>query len=124
MKQISIDFPSKTIYFNTDSQKGTEYGGDLDKTKLESFIPDKYRQNTCFTWDFENDTFSVNEDIPTPSPDSLGPAPSAFKAVEVIPMPGLKGRHKEFLNIIDYSELSVAEIFPLEMLRLMGLADK
>ena len=46
----------------TTGQQGTERNTDLNKVAFNSFIPEQFRGRNSFTWDFEQETFAVNQD--------------------------------------------------------------
>lgn len=54
MKSIELDFNA--------GHQGTETNPDLKKIAFNSFIPEQFRDRNSFTWNFENETFAVNQD--------------------------------------------------------------
>ena len=61
MNSISLDFDNNMICFMTEGQQGTESNPDLKKVAFNSFIPEEFRDRNSFTWNFENETFAVNQ---------------------------------------------------------------
>ena len=119
MKSISLDFKNDRICIMNEGQQGTEHGEGLKKVKFNSFIPEKFREHSSFTWNFESETFAVNQDY------ILHPGcimtKDCFIPEVILPMPGLKKRYEEFISILGYEEFSwKADDFPEELRGLFG----
>ena len=119
MKSISLDFKNHTICIMKEGQKGTERNHTIKKVAFHSFIPEKYRENSSFTWDFENEKFSVNKDF-TLEKGCIMTA-DCFIPQLIISMPGLKERYDEFVAIMGYEEVDLKEEMPIELRKLLGL---
>lgn len=120
MKRISVDFDNNVVCIMTAGQQGTERHDSLKKAALNSFIPEKYRGNGSFTWDFENETFSVNQ--PYRLHDGGIMTSDSFVPEIIVPMRRLGRRFEEFVAILGYEEVSLKEELPAELLRkLFGL---
>lgn len=65
MKSIGIDFSNRMLCIMTEGQQGTERAIEelSDISKFYCFIPEKYRNHTSYTWNFEDETFSVEQTI-------------------------------------------------------------
>lgn len=118
MKSISLDFNNNCICIMTKGQQGTEIAPDIKKAALNSFIPEQYRDRSSFTWNFENDTFCVNQPYVLHSGCIM--SKDCFIPEIIIPMPGLGKRYNEFLSIIGYKEEYID--FSKELLKLFGLS--
>lgn len=119
LKSIALDFDNHMVCIMTDTQQGTEQNSSLKKVAFHSFIPERYRENSSFTWNFENETFSVNQ------PFVLQPGAimtqDCFIPEMIIPMKGLGKRFEEFVAILGYEEVDLKSEMPEEMRRLLGL---
>ena len=121
MKSVAIDFSNNTICFMTDGQQGTEYLPDVEKKAMFAFIPEEYRKEDSFTWDFEDGMFSVNRRISLTRGELI--TEDSFVPAKIMPMPSLKERYSEFLNAIGYEEMNVGDILkelPKEVWKLLG----
>ena len=121
MKSIALDFKNNRICFMTANQQGTERYPDLKKDDFNHFIPEKFHDKNSFTWDFENETFSVNQDILLH--DGCIITKDDFLPELIIPMPGLKKRYKEFIAIMNYEEVDLKSEMPEAIRKLLGLDD-
>ena len=120
MKSISLDFKNNRICIMTDGQQGTEHGQDMKKEKFNSFIPDKFREYNSFTWNFEAETFAVNQDYNLK--DGCIMTKDCFIPEVILPMHGLKKRYDEFIAILGYEETAwKTEDFPEELRGLFSL---
>lgn len=118
MKSISLDFTNEMICFMTEGQQGTERNPDIKKIKFHSFIPEKYRDYSSYTWNFENDTFSVNQDYVLL--DGCIMTKDCFIPQFIMPMPGLGKRYEEFVAILGYEEVNFIESLPEALRKLLG----
>lgn len=119
MKSIAIDFQNHIVCIMTAGQQGTESNLNLKKGDFASFIPEKLMSYSSFTWDFENETFSVNQEYKLL--DGCIMTKDCFIPELIVPMPKLSNRYDEFLAIMGYEEVeSCASIFE-EVLKILGL---
>ena len=120
MKSISLDFKNNRICIMTECQQGTEHGQDMKKIKFHSFIPEKYREYDSFTWNFEAETFAVNQNYELK--DGCIMTKDCFIPLVILPMHGLKKRYEEFIAILGYEETAWnPDDFPEELRGLLGL---
>ena len=103
----------------TEGQQGTESNQDMKKVAFYSFIPEPYRSYNSFTWNFEDETFSVNQDYVLY--DDCIMTTDCFVPQYVIPMQGLFGRYEEFIAILGYEEVNLVEEMPIMLRALLGL---
>jgi hypothetical protein len=106
------------ICFMTEGQQGTEWN-ELNKIAFSSFIPEKYRERTSFTWNFEDEMFSVNQDYVLY--DGCIMTKECFVPEIIMPMPGLGKRFDEFIAILGYEKVNILSELPPELRRLLGL---
>ena len=118
MKSISIDFKNNVICIMTDNQQGTEIYTHK-KELFSNFIPDKHNDANSFTWNFENETFSVNQDY-TLIPGAIMIKDNFIPEI-IIPMPGLAKRYNEFIGVMGYHEENTKEILTNELKRFFRL---
>lgn len=121
MKSISLDFNNNMICFMTDGQQGTEQNPDIKKVAFHSFIPEKYCDYSSFTWNFESETFAVNQDYILH--DGCIMTKDCFVPQFIIPMKGLKKRYDEFVAIMGYKEVDLKAEMPEALRKLLGLED-
>lgn len=106
MKKISIDFKNNAICFMLKNQQGTEFNPCLKNRKaFNGFIPGKYRKNNVFTWDFENNKFSIDDDIEK----SNFIVKEQFISKRTYNMPGLSERYEEFVAILGYEQMDLSK---------------
>lgn len=121
MKSISIDFMNHIVCIMSKGQHGTEFNPDLKKVAFNSFIPPKYQDQNSFTWNFENETFAVNQDFLLH--DGCIMTEDDFLPEIIIPMSGLGKRYEEFISIMNYEEVDLKEEMPAGLRKLLGLDD-
>jgi hypothetical protein len=119
MKSIALDFDNNMICIMTAGQQGTEQSPNLKKVAFSSFIPKKYIEYNSFTWNFENETFAVNQ--PYILHDGCIMTQDCFVPEMIFPMPGLKKRFDEFIAILGYEEVDLKAEMPAELRKLLGL---
>lgn len=119
MKSIALDFKNNMICFMTEGQQGTERNPDLKKVAFNSFIPEKYRERNSFTWNFENETFAVNQDYELQEGCIM--TKDCFVPEIIIPMPKLAKRYDEFVAIMGYEEVDLKAEMPATLRKLLGL---
>lgn len=119
MKSIALDFNNQMICFMTEGQQGTEMNPDIKKLAFNSFIPEKYREHSSFTWNFEADTFAVNQDYVLK--DGCIMTKDCFIPEMIIPMKGLHKRFDEFVAILGYEEVDLKAEMPADLRKLLGL---
>ena len=112
MKRISIDFESKALIIMTDGQQGTEIHPELKRETFDSFIPERYRDRSSFSWNFEAETFSVNQ--PYQAIDGFM-TKECFRAELTEPMPKLGKRFNEFIKLLGMEPVNLAEEICKEM---------
>jgi hypothetical protein len=103
----------------TAGQQGTESNPNMKKIAFSSFIPEQYRDNSSFTWNFENETFSVNQ--PYVLHDGCIMTKDCFVPEMIIPMHGLGKRFDEFVAILGYEEVDLKAEMPAAMRKFLGL---
>ena len=104
MKSITIDFTNKNICVRAKGKSGTRKFLRFDKEFLSKFFPeDKYMTDyNSYTWDFDRDTFVVNQD----KKNMFSPSGEIKYLPEIIvPMPKLSRRYREFISILKKAEL-------------------
>lgn len=115
MKSIGIDFSNRMLCIMTEGQQGTErYIEELsDISKFYCFIPEQYRNHTSYTWNFEDETFSVNQDYCLE--DGCIMTKECFVPEVIVPMPGLKKRWNEMTQLLDMEEVNLKEELKKDM---------
>lgn len=103
----------------TSGQQGTESNYDITKAALNSFIPEQYRTASSFTWNFEDETFSVNQDYTLPNGCIM--TKECFVPKTIISMPGLGSRYEEFIAIIRYEQVDLMAELPAALKKILGL---
>lgn len=103
MKSIALDFNNRKICIINSAQETTELRPDVGKNLFHSFIPAKYRDYNSFTWNFESETFSVNQDYILHEGCIM--TKDCFVPQCIIPMSGLRKKYNEFIAIIGCEEL-------------------
>lgn len=94
----------------TEGQQGTERAIEelSDKRKFfDSFIPEKYRNHTSYTWNFEDETFSVNQDYHLA--DGCIMTKECFVPEIIVPMPGLNKRWNDMTQLLGMEEVNLKE---------------
>ena len=119
MKSIALDFNNKMVCFMTTGQQGTESNPDMQKVAFNSFIPEQFRDRNSFTWNFENETFAVNQDYEIPAGCIM--TKDCFVPECIIPMPKLGKRYDEFVAIMRYEEVDLKAEMPAALRKLLGL---
>lgn len=119
MKSIAIDFTNNMVCFMTAGQQGTEINFDLKKIAFHSFIPEQFRERNSFTWNFENETFAVNQDYELHNGCIM--TKDCFVPEFIIPMPKLGKRYDEFVAIMGYEEVDLNAEMPAALRKLLGL---
>ena len=120
MKSIALDFKNKMICVMTEGQQGTEYMLELTKEQFFPYIPEKYRDYDSFTWNFQNDTFAINEDYDL-EPGSIMTS-AAFIPKLIIPMKRLGSHYNNFIELMGYEEISTQSIFDELLTEMFKLA--
>lgn len=115
MKSIGIDFSNKRICIMTEGQQGTERATEelSDKSKFDGFIPEQYRNHTSYTWNFDDETFAVNQDYQLVEGAIM--TEGCFVPTVIVPMPGLNKRWNEMTNLLGYEEINLKEEIIKEM---------
>lgn len=121
MKSIALDFKNNMICFMTAGQLGTERNPNLKKVAFNSFIPKQLRDRNSFTWNFENETFAVNQDYELHEDCIM--TKDCFVPEFIIPMPKLGKRYDEFIAIMGYEEVNHIAEMPAALRKLLGLED-
>ena len=121
MKSIALDFKNNMICFMTAGQQGTETNPDLKKVAFNSFIPEQFRDRNSFTWNFENETFAVNQDYELHEGCIM--TKDCFVPECIIPRPKLGKRYDEFVAIMGYEEVDLKAEMPEALRKLLGLED-
>lgn len=121
MKSIAFDFKNSMICFMTAGQQGTETNSDLKKVAFNSFIPEQFRDRNSFTWNFENETFAVNQDYKLHEGCIM--TKDCFVPEIIVPMPKLGKRHDEFVAIMGYEEVDLKAEMPAALRKLLELED-
>lgn len=120
MKSIAIDFDNNRICIMIDGQQGTQIEPSLNKEKFSSFFPaDKYMEHSSFTWNFEDEVFSINQ--PYHLQDDCIMTKDCFVPEIIMPMHGIKKRYKEFISILGYEEVNMSANLPDDIKKYFGL---
>lgn len=119
MKSIALDFKNNMICIMTPGQQGTECNPDLKKIAFNSFIPEQFRDRNSFTWNFENETFSINKNYELHEGCIM--TKDCFIPELIIPMPNLGIRYDEFIAILGYEEVDLKSEMPAALRKLLGL---
>ena len=107
MKSIAIDFKNKYVCIMTNTQQETEIVLNLpDKKEFISFFPLKEIMNdfTSFTWNFEDNLFSVNKEYFISNNSDEIITSDSFIPERIISYPGLSERYNDMLVLIGYEE--------------------
>ncbi len=121
MKQISLDFDNNCICIMMPGQQGTQILPKFEKHDFVDFIPEKFKDRSSFTWDFEAEIISVNR--PYKAIDGFM-TKECFVPETEEPMPGLGKRFDEFIKILGMKPMNLADEIRKEMpeiARLFGL---
>ena len=115
MKSIGIDFSNRMLCIMTEGQQGTEQAIEelSDKSKFDCFIPEKYRNHTSYTWNFEDETFAVNQDYHLA--DGCIMTKECFVPEVIVPMPGLKKRWNEMTQLLGMEEVNLKDEIKKDM---------
>ena len=115
MKSIGIDFSNRMLCIMTEGQQGTERAIEelSDISKFYCFIPEKYRNHTSYTWNFEDETFSINQDYRLE--DGCIMTKECFVPEVIVPMPGLKKRWNEMTQLLGMEEVNLKEELKKDM---------
>lgn len=105
----------------TAGQHGTETNPDLKKSAFNSFIPEQFGDRNSFTWNFENETFAINQDYELHEGCIM--TKDCFVPECIIPMLKLGKRYDEFVAIIGYKEIDLKTEIPVALRKLLGLED-
>lgn len=89
----------------TEGQRGTETNLSIEKETFLKYIPDKFQQHSSFTWNFENETFSVNQDYVKAEGSIMTEA--CFIPEVILPIPGLKKKYQDFVEDLGYVECNI-----------------
>lgn len=119
MKSIALAFKNNMVCFMTAGQQGTESNPDMQKVAFNSFIPEQFRDRNSFTWNFENETFAVNQDYEIPAACIM--TKDSFVPECIIPMPKLAKRYDEFVAIMGYEQVDLKAEMPAALRKLLGL---
>lgn len=119
MNSISLDFKNNRVCIMNAGQTGVEYD-QLPKKDFLSFIPAKWQEYNSFTWNFEDETFAVNQDYTLPDGGAIM-TPDCFVPIRIVSMPGLAKRYQEFIDCMGYEEVNLIEEMPPELRRFFGL---
>ncbi len=121
MKRLSIDFDNSCLCIMMPGQQGTELVPGIKKEDFEGFIPQKYRDKSSFTWDFEVESISINQ--PYKAVNNFM-TKECFVPEVVEPMPKLGKRFNEFIKLLDMEPVNLADEIRKEMpevAKLLGL---
>lgn len=103
----------------TAGQQGTETNPDLKKIAFNSFIPEQFLDRNSFTWNFENETFAVNQDYELHEGCIM--TKDCFVPECIIPMPKLSKCYEEFVAIMGYEEVDLKAEMSATLSKLLGL---
>lgn len=118
MKSIAIDFKNNRLCIMKKGQQGTERCN-LKKEDFYEFIPEKYRNKSSFTWDFENETVAVNQDYELAAGCIM--TKDCFIPQVIFPLSGLAKQYDKFMKIMDYEEVNIVDDIPDYLKDLFGL---
>ena len=106
MKRLAIDFDNHCLCIMMQGQQGTQIVPELDKATFDSFIPEKYKNKNSFTWDFQDETISVNQ--PYKAINNFM-TKECFIPEVVEPMPKLEKRFNEFIKLLNMKPVNLAD---------------
>lgn len=118
MKSIAIDFKNNRLCIMKKGQQGTELCN-LKKEDFYEFIPEKYRDKLSFTWDFENETFAVNQDYELVAGCIM--TKDCFIPQVILPLSGLAKQYDKFIKIMNYEEVNLMDEMPDYLKEFLGL---
>lgn len=118
MKRLSIDFDNHCLCIMMPGQQGTEIIPELKKEDFEGFIPDKYKDRSSFTWDFDSESISINK--PYKAIDNFM-TKECFVPEGSEPMPELRHRFSEFVQILGMEPVNLADEIRKDMPELANL---
>lgn len=118
MKSISIDFENNYLCIMIKGQQGTERC-DFKKEDFYKFIPEKYRDKSSFTWNFENETIAVNQDYILHSGSIM--TKDCFIPQVIVPLSGLARRYDKFIALMGYKEVNLVDEMPDYLRQILGL---
>lgn len=112
---ISVDFFTRTLCYIMDGYTGAaiEYLMlNVTPEKLQRFAPNYIHlgNDGCYSWNFVDNLFVVNEKIQGDLSDGAMLSPDAFVPVQVIPMPGLDTCYHAFLDAMELCEEDTSDI--------------
>lgn len=120
MKAISIDFKNKRVCIMIEGQQGTEVIPNVVKDTFTDYIPKQFRDYSSFTWNFEENLFSVNEDFDLREDAII--TKENFSPKIILSMPELSEKYKEFIGLLGYEEVDTSDfLMALEEIILRGL---
>lgn len=119
MKSIALDFKNNMVCFMTAGQQGTESNPDIQIVAFNSFIPEQFRNRTSFTWNFEDETFAVNQSYELHNGCIM--TKDCFVPEFILPMPNLSKRYDEFVTILGYTQMDLKAEMPAALRKLLGL---
>lgn len=105
MKRLSLDFDNKCLCIMMPGQEGTQIIPELNREDFENFIPQKYRDKSSFTWDFEAESISVNHSYMAINNFMTK---ECFVPEIVEPMPKLGKRFNEFTKLLNMEPVNLA----------------
>ena len=108
MKIISIDFNSNIICFTGKEERRIKSTDELKKEDFIGFIPRKHMEYNSFSWNFEAETFAVNQE--NKRIEECDTEKDYFRPQFIIPMKGLRKRYKEFVAIMGDETLQLEEV--------------
>ena len=101
MKKYYLYFKNHCYGVDDEGARGTEIIPEIDISKKEyfmEFIPVEYKDECSFSWDFENNIFSVYE--PYDAVDNFVTL-ECFRPVLEEPMPNLSKNYEKFKQILE-----------------------
>ena len=119
MNSIALDFKNNMVCLMTAGQQRTESNPDIQRVAFNSFIPEQFRNRTSFTWNFEDETFTVNHDYELHEGCIM--TKDCFIPELILPMPNLSKRYDEFIAILGYSQIDLKTEMPAALRKLLGL---
>lgn len=119
-KLICMDFRTRTLCLDVNNypHPAIEYlMPNITPQKMQWFAPKNIQleDDGCYSWNFVDNLFIVNEKVQEDLTGGAMLAPESFKPIRVIPMPGLHDVYESFLDAIDKCEeilnINIEELF-------------
>ena len=91
----------------------------MKKVAFNSFIPEKFRDRNSFTWNFENETFTVNQDYVLK--EGCITSKEHFVPELILLFPKLSERFDEMIAILGYEQVDLKKELSTELKKMLSL---